>query len=118
MRREQPHDQFVSEPIVPLDGSFLTRSMSTGAPGLPMRFRWRDAEYEVARILAKWTTTGDCRHGSSEQYVRKHWFRIETTDGTEMQIYFDRQPRPRQNKRRWWLASVAPGDKESSTSSR
>jgi phosphoribosylglycinamide formyltransferase-1 len=80
--------------------------MATGEPGLPMRFRWRDSEYEVERIIDTWKTTGPCRNGGSEQYVRKHWFRVETTDGAEMQIYFDRQPRSRQNKKRWWLATV------------
>ncbi len=100
-------ERFVSECIVPIKDSFLTSSMSTGEPGLPMRFRWRDTEYEVARILEKWKTTGNCRHGSSEQYVRKHWFRVETTDGTEMQIYFERQPRSKRNNKRWWLATIS-----------
>jgi len=100
-------DQFVSEAITPVDASFDTASMSTGEPGLPLCFRWRDADYRVARVLDKWRTTGDCRHGSAEQYVRKHWFRVETTEGTEMVLYFDRQPRSRQNKMRWWLATIS-----------
>jgi hypothetical protein len=82
-------------------------AMSSGEPGLPRTFRWRDTEYRVAEILEKWKTTGDCRDGSAEQYVRKHWYRIETIDGTEMVIYFDRQPRLGQNKKRWWLATVS-----------
>ncbi|MBT7300722.1 MAG: cytoplasmic protein, partial [Victivallales bacterium] len=53
-----------------------------------------------------------CHHGSSEQYVRRHWFRVETTDGSEMRIYFDRQPRPGANKKRWWLATVRPASGE------
>ena len=27
-------------------------------------------------MVDKWKTTGSCRHGSGEQYVRKHWFRV------------------------------------------
>ena len=100
------HKEFVSEPVVPARGSFDTPSMVAGEPGLPMRFAWRGTEYEIARVLEKWKTTGPCRHGSSEQYVRRHWFRVETTDGTVMELYFDRQPRARQEMQRWWLATV------------
>ena len=85
--------------------------MCTGEPGLPARFLWRDTEYEVAKVLEKWKTTGDCHHGSAEQYVRRHWFRLETTNGTEMQVYFERQPRSRQNKKRWWLATISTEEK-------
>jgi hypothetical protein len=31
---------------------------------------------------------------------------VETADGTQMEIYFDRQPRSRQGKQRWWLAAI------------
>jgi ribosomal protein S18 acetylase RimI-like enzyme len=102
------HKEFVSEVITPVDASFVTSAMSTGEPGLPLRFRWRGAQYDVARVLETWKTTGPCRNGSKEQYVRKHWFRVETTDGLEMEIYFDRQPRSRQTRQRWWLASIRP----------
>ncbi|HIJ64952.1 MAG TPA: cytoplasmic protein [Candidatus Hydrogenedentes bacterium] len=108
MTRGTPHhDEFVSEPITPVGTSFAVKPMAAGEPGCPVRFRWRNAEYEVARVLEKWKTTSGCRHGSAEQYVRKHWFRIETTDGTEMRIYFDRQPRATQHKKRWWIATIA-----------
>jgi phosphoribosylglycinamide formyltransferase-1 len=80
--------------------------MSAGEPGLPARFLWRGQEYRVAAVLEKWKTTGPCRHGSGEQYVRRHWFRIVTDDGRQMEIYFDRQPRSRQKNQRWWLAAV------------
>jgi hypothetical protein len=39
--------------------------------------------------------------------ARKHWFRLETTDGTEMQIHFERQPRSKQKTKRWWLAAIS-----------
>jgi phosphoribosylglycinamide formyltransferase-1 len=107
-KQSTPHsDKFISEAIIPDNTSFDTSAMAGGEPGLPARFRWRDTDYEVARVLEKWKTTGDCRNGSPEQYVRKHWFRIETADGTGMVIYFDRQPRAKQNKKRWWLATIS-----------
>lgn len=97
------HEQFVSESIVPME---LGASSVIGEPALPVKFRWRKVEYEVAQVIERWKTTGACRHGSGERYVRRHWYRVLTTDGSEMKIYFERQPRLGQNKKRWWLASV------------
>jgi hypothetical protein len=104
------HREFVSEAVTPVGGSFDTTAMSAGEPGLPGRFRWRDIEYEVLRVLDKAKTTGDCWHGSGEQYVRKHWFRVEVTGGIEMELYFDRNPRSRRGRQRWWLATVVEKD--------
>jgi hypothetical protein len=50
--------QFISEAITPVDASFVTSSMYAGEPGLPVRFRWRDTLYEVARVLEQWKSTG------------------------------------------------------------
>jgi len=74
MTKRQPSDsdEFVSEAIAPVGPSFDARAMSTGEPGLPARFLWRDTDYEVARVIEKWRTTGDCKHGSGEQYVRRY----------------------------------------------
>jgi len=98
--------EFIAEVIAPVEGSFATPAMAAGEPGVPRRFRWREVEYEVAAVLDTWRTTGPCRNGSGEKYVRKHWFRVQTTDGEEMEICFDRQSRTRQKKNRWWLATV------------
>jgi phosphoribosylglycinamide formyltransferase-1 len=79
---------------------------------LPSRFCWGKREVEIAVVLSAWRDTGPCSHGSGEQYVRKHWFRVRTTDGAEMQIYFERQPRSRSAaKARWWLYTVSEGEK-------
>ena len=103
--------QFISEPITPVGGSFDTAAMARGEPGLPGRFRWREKEYEVSRVLENWKTASDCRDGSKEKYVRKHWYRIQTTDGNTMDLYFDRQPRSKRDaKRRWWLLSASMGE--------
>jgi hypothetical protein len=100
------HKQFVCAPITPFGASFDAAAMSAGEPGLPGCFLWQGKEYQVACVLDRWKTAGPCKHGSGEQYVRKHWFRLLTSDGTEMEIYFDRQPRTRQRRQRWWLASI------------
>jgi hypothetical protein len=100
-------DKFITEPIKPVEGTFDTAAMTRGEPGLPARFFWRDMEYQVAAVLEKWKELGPCKSGSPEMYLRKHWFRIRCTDGSEMTIYFERQPRSkRENKTRWWLYAV------------
>jgi hypothetical protein len=45
------------------------------------------------------------RHGSGERYVRKHWYRVKTTEGPEMKIYFERQRRSSGGSR-WRLYAV------------
>ena len=99
--------QFVSEPIEPVAGTFDTAAMAGGAPGLPGQFIWRDAQYHVDEVLEVWKDSGPCRNGSAERYLRKHWYRIRANDGQIMTIYFDRQARSkRQAKARWWLYTI------------
>jgi len=99
---------FISEPIVPVEASFDTSGMARGEPGLPQKFRWRKKEFVVAEVLERWKEHGDCRHGSGERYVRKHGFRIRTTDSTVMTIFFQRSTgRGKIGARsRWWIQSV------------
>ena len=100
-------DEFIGEPITPAAGMLDAARMAQGWPGLPARFRWRGREYPVLEVLERWKTTGDCRSGSDEKYVRKHWFRIRTSDGCTMKLYFERQARSGQTKRRWWLQTLS-----------
>lgn len=100
-------EKFISEAIEPVPGTSDTAAMVRGEPGLPGRFTWRDREYEVASVRQVWKESGPCRNGSAEQYLRKHWFRIETTEGQTMTLYFERQARSRrQSKTRWWLYTI------------
>jgi phosphoribosylglycinamide formyltransferase-1 len=100
-------EEFVSEAIKPVAGTFDPAGMVRGEPGLPRRFVWRDQEYTVATVLGTWKEDGPCKHGSGEMYLRKHWFKILTEQGTQMTIYFERQARSkRQSKTRWWLYTI------------
>jgi phosphoribosylglycinamide formyltransferase-1 len=107
---------FVSESITPVYEEGIGHTIVPGEPVLPSRFLWHQQEIQVALVLCTWKEDGPCRHGSGEQYLRKHWYRIQTGDGREMEIYFERQARsPRQTKKRWWLYSVTePEIKEDS----
>src|SRR6056297_3301830 len=115
--------EFISESILPGKGSFSADAMATGEPDFPGSFTWRGREYEVLELRESWKTTGRDLGGSRERYVRRHWFRVlvsgeqeeeahdaEGVDNDrleravlEMVIYFDRQQRSTNRKRRWWL---------------
>jgi hypothetical protein len=100
-------EEFISEAIQPVAETIDTARMATGEPGLPRQFRWRSQIVSITRVLKVWKETGPCRHGSGEQYVRKHWFEVSTDSGATMKIYFERQVRSaKKKKERWWLFSA------------
>ena len=68
--------EFVSEAIKPVVETADTNAMAAGGPGLPQEFVWRDQPLRIAAVLRTWRETGPCKHGSSESYVRKHWFEV------------------------------------------
>ena len=99
---------FISESIRPLKTSFDTAGMARGEPGLPRKFRWHKTDFVVAEVLDQWKEHGDCRNGSGERYLRKHGYRVRTTEGSILRIYFQRsQGRGRLPlKSRWWIHSI------------
>jgi hypothetical protein len=98
-------ETFIGEAITPEDRSFSVSAMALGKPGLPRKFSWKGKKFSVIEVLEEWKECGDCRHGSGERYVRKHWFRVRTTGDLEMRIYFERQGRTSGGSR-WRLYSI------------
>lgn len=104
------NEMFIGETITPQATAYDSASMTLGEPGVPTGFRWRKKNYTVLEVLEKWKEHGNCSHGSGERYLRKHWYRIRTSDGSEMKIYFQRQAKSKaQNKARWRLFSMTTG---------
>ncbi len=99
-----PSEQFISEPIVPVPGTFDTRSIAQGEPGLPQRFTWRGDEYTVSEVLAVWKTSSPDTTG--EVYLRRHWWELRTTTGHIMKLYFERQKNRKNAKARWFIYTV------------
>jgi hypothetical protein len=99
-------DEFVSEQLTPVPGTIDMARMAAGEPGLPRQFKWRNETIEIARVVRTWRGMGPCSHGSGETYLRRHGYEVETTAGMTLTIYFDRQPRTRSRKARWWLYTV------------
>jgi phosphoribosylglycinamide formyltransferase-1 len=98
-------ETFVGDGITPEDASFSVSQMAMGTPGLPQKFSWKGKTYSILEVLEEWKEAGDCRHGSGERYVRKHWFRVRTNEDLEMKIYFERQTRSSGGSR-WRLYSL------------
>ena len=105
LRRDPQKETFIGEPLTPEDVSFSVSPMAMGKPGLPRRFSWKGGSFSVLEVLEEWKECGNCRHGSGERYVRKHWFRLRTTENLEMTIYFERQGRSSGGSR-WRLYTV------------
>jgi hypothetical protein len=102
-------ESLISEPIEPLTEEAAERPFLAGEPVLPSRFRWRGAEYQVGDILESWKEYSAGTRQMPDRYLRKHWFHVRTTDGTEMKIYFERSARSKgTEKSRWWLFTLVP----------
>ena len=72
-------ERFVSQVIRLVVATCDTSRMALGEPGLPSEFLWRDGTIKIVAVLRTWREAGKCRYGSSELYVRKHWFEVVTT---------------------------------------
>ena len=108
--------EFVSEEIAPVSGTGRAAAMARGEPGLPERFTWRDREYRVLGVIEQWKSSGPCKSGSDEMYLRRHWYRIVTEPHAVMSVYCERQARSRKRATsRWFLYTVeelAPGGQD------
>lgn len=99
-------DELISEAIRPVPQTFDTALMSKGEPGLPREFFWREKKYAVEAIMKSWRTTGPCTHGSSDRYVRRHWFKVKTRSGEVMTLYFDKGTRGTRKEMGWFLFAL------------
>ncbi|MCP4550073.1 MAG: cytoplasmic protein [bacterium] len=100
---DPPPERLISEAIKPLGVFGDTAVMAAGSPGLPEGFAWRDEELKIVEVLDTWKSVSDCKSGSSEKYVRRHWFQVRCDRGREYKLYFQRQGGKRQ---RWFLYSI------------
>lgn len=99
-------ERLVSEPLQPVVATCDTSRMSMGEPGLPRQFIWRERLVEITAVLRSWQETGPCRHGSSDRYVRKHWYEVATVADGTMIIYFAKPARGGRKGMGWQLFSI------------
>ena len=98
----------VSEPITPHAGTFDTKRMGRGEPGVPKGFTWRGAPVDVVEELGAWKhSSREGARASGDLYLRRHYFKLRMSDGSIWTVYFVRQtPRTGDPKRRWFLYTV------------
>lgn len=101
--RKRSISKLVCEAIIPVPQTFDAAFMSAGVPGLPREFFWRKKKYAVEDVIRAWKSTGPCHHGSSERYVRRHWFKVKTKIGSIMTLYFDKGTHGRRSEMGWFL---------------
>ncbi len=95
---------FICEPMTPVAGTGDAAGMARGEPGLPKLFTWRAKEYRISSVIRNWKSSGRCRNGSREMYLRRHWYKILTEPPMIMTIYCDCQAKNRKHpKARWWV---------------
>ncbi len=101
-------EELVSESLKPLAGTFGTRAMAAGLPGLPAGFVWRGQTYQIVAVLESWKQSGpEHGHLHGERYLRRHCFRLRMSDASVWRVYFTRQPTPGLSpKARWFLYSI------------
>jgi hypothetical protein len=100
------NERFIGQALEPVASTFDTKRMAAGEPGLPREFTWQGERIRVVGVRREWRETGPCRHGSGEQYVRKHWYEVEDDTGRTLKIYVERHPRGRRKTGRWHLFSM------------
>jgi phosphoribosylglycinamide formyltransferase-1 len=101
------NERLVSEAIQPDLTEAADHPYRVGEPVVPGRFRWRGEEYVVAAVVESWKELSEGSRWMPDRYVRRHWYRVLTADGTEMKLYVERRGRGRGRARPgWWLYSV------------
>jgi hypothetical protein len=105
-------ESFVSEPITPEKGSFLTDLMAQGLAALPGAFEWRGERYQITECLEHHReTSGDGSGTGGGRYLRRQVFRVRLDSGAVATLYVLRQaPRGASRKaakNRWFLYSLA-----------
>lgn len=103
-------DEFISEPITPVPGSFSPDLMTQGLAALPGAFVWRERRYEIVRCLEHVKQSSPERHAAgNEVYLRRQQFVVELETGQIATIYVERQggsPSRQSAKKRWFLYTL------------
>lgn len=105
--------RFISEEIAV---GFDEPPALTKKPGPPSTFRWRDQEYRVAVVHARWfdfDRKGDMAKNMQPEHLRvarirgswgvgRYYFRVETEGGRTFDLYYDRAPEEAADRAGHW----------------
>jgi phosphoribosylglycinamide formyltransferase-1 len=82
-------------------GEELATPASGTEPPIPKAFSWEGRTLQIASVLRTWRTTKNDR---GDNYLKRHWFELLTTDGHTIEVYYDREAR--RGSSRWWLYAI------------
>jgi hypothetical protein len=92
--------KFVSRPLVPTGEGFVTPATGSEPP-VPRAFLWESRTLAIAEVLRSWRTTQGDR---GDNYLKRHWFELQTADGAKIEVYYDRESR--RGASPWWLYTI------------
>lgn len=92
--------RFVSRPLQTVGEEFITEATGSEPP-VPRAFLWEDRTLLVLKVLRAWRTSKTDR---GDNYLKRHWYELETTDGQKIEVYYDREAR--RGSSRWWLYTI------------
>jgi hypothetical protein len=92
--------RFVSRPLVPSGEGFVTAA-SGAQPPVPGSFLWEGRTLVVAAVLRSWRSSKGDR---GDNYLKRHWFELQTLDGARLEVYYDREAR--RGASHWWLYTI------------
>lgn len=109
MNTASGNEQFISEPITPVAGSFDPSQMATGLASLPGCFTWRGGRYDIVECLEHRKVSQP--EATGERYLRRQEFRVRLHTGQMATIYVLRNASAgagrRAARQRWFLYSIA-----------
>jgi hypothetical protein len=92
--------KFVSRPIAPAGDGFITEA-SGSEPPVPRAFIWDGGTLAITAVLRSWRSSKTDR---GDNYLKRHWFELETSDGATIEVYYDRESR--RGSSPWWLYTI------------
>lgn len=92
--------RFVSAPLTPKEEGFVTVADGS-APPIPSGFAWKEGEFHITAVLRAWRSSKSDR---GDTYLKRHWFELQTAEGSRIQVYYDREAR--KGAAHWWLYTI------------
>lgn len=68
---------------------------------MPAAFVWEGETLTVNKVVRNWRSTKSDR---GDNYLKRHWFELETAEGPRIEVYFDREAR--RGAPQWWLYTI------------
>jgi hypothetical protein len=92
--------KFVSRPIVPAGDGFITDARGSEPP-VPRGFIWDDRTLAITAVVRSWRSS---KMDRGDNYLKRHWFELETSEGATIEVYYERETR--RGASPWYLYTI------------